>query len=75
MRKIIKNLWKNHKEKQKELHKQEEKSAFNITEKDGSIYIIAGSRAIKEIDYNTTALDIVKMLEECRNAQINFTKL
>lgn len=75
MNNIIQRLWETHKTKQKKQHEIEEKSAFNITEKDSIIYIMAGCRAIKAIDDNSTAKDIICMLNECRQAQINFTKV
>lgn len=74
MKRTFQNLWNNHKEKQKKQHEQIEANAFNITEKNGVIYIIAGTRAIKTIPQEATALDIVNMLKECRKAQMNYIK-
>lgn len=74
MKKRISNLWNSYKNKQESNRKQEEMRAFNITEKDGNIYIIAGMKAIKVIDSYATAYDIVKALNECREAQLQFNK-
>ena len=72
--KKIKSIWSDHKEKHQKNQEKEQASAFNITEKNGIIYVTAGVRAIRTIDKNMTASDIVKVLEDCRKAQINFIK-
>ncbi|MCM1217971.1 MAG: hypothetical protein NC548_26085 [Lachnospiraceae bacterium] len=70
----IKNIWTNHKQQHQKHIEHEENSAFNIVEKNGVIYLTAGSRAIKTIKPETTAGEIIDMINECRETQLNFIK-
>lgn len=70
----IKNIWTNHKVKQQKQQEHEENSAFNIIERNGILYITAGSRAIRTIKPEQTAAEIIDMINECRESQINFIK-
>lgn len=74
MKKIFVNLWNNHKKKHQKQLEYEQTSAFNITEKNGVIYIMAGQRAIQKIPKELTAKEILIILEDCRNAQLEFNK-
>lgn len=74
MKKFILKLWNNHRENKEKQQRNEEISSFNITERNNNIYIMAGLRAIKIIDQETTAKEIIELLNCCRNAQISYIK-
>lgn len=72
MKKTIIRLWESYKNRQRQQKQQEEKNAFNITERNGVIYIMAGMRAIKAIEEEAKASEIIFMLDECRKAQLKY---
>ena len=49
-------------------------SDYNIEEKGGYIYIVAGQHTIQKIEPTMTAEDIVIMLNEARQYQIDYYK-
>lgn len=77
MRKILFNIWTNHKNKEATKKAREITHSFNIIEKNGVIYIVhdrfgVEPKAISVIDDNTKASEIIELLNTCRKAALQF---
>lgn len=74
----IKNWWAEREVKAQQQRKdrivEEANEDYNVTERNGNLYLMAGSRAAIKIDGTTTVTEVITMIKEARNAQIDFKK-
>lgn len=70
----LKELLKTFKEKQEKRQTQEIINSFNVTEKNGKLYIMSGMRAVEAISPDMSAEDIICLLNKCRKAHLDYTK-
>lgn len=73
---FIKNWINGIKEKEVQNRKEriniEVREDYNVTERNGSLYLIVGNRAVSKIEGTTTVTEVVNMVKKARNAQISF---
>lgn len=74
----IKEWWANHKvklrNKEKERINAEVNEDYNVTERNGNLYLIVGSRAAAKFDGTSTVTEVIATIRKARNAQIDFKK-
>lgn len=70
--KAIKKLMMSYKARQLQKQKEEINHSYNITEKNGIIYITTGYKAIKVVNPEDKVSDILKALEDSRKAQLAY---
>lgn len=58
------------------------KEEYNVVEKDGNLYIVCGindysssSRVITKVDGNTTANEVIAMIQKARNEQMSYLNI
>lgn len=72
MKEFIQNWFSRRKAKAIKQRNRQLISDYNIEEKDGHIYIVAGQHTIQKVEPTMTAEDIVIMLNEARQHQIDY---
>ena len=61
--------------KEKERVNHELKGDYNITERDGSIYLIAGgNRAVAKLEGTMTISEVIEIINKARNAYLDFNE-
>lgn len=74
----IKEWWANRKAKAQQQRKErismEVSEDYNITERNGNLYLIVGSRAVAKFDGTSTVTEVIATIRKARNAQIDFKK-
>jgi hypothetical protein len=48
---------------------------YQLTERDGNLYLVVGSRAVKKFEDAITVDEAIRELEAARNAEISYAKL
>lgn len=74
----IKEWWANRKAKAQQQRKErismEVSEDYNVTERNGNLYLIVGSRAAAKFDGTSTVTEVIATIRKARNAQIDFKK-
>ena len=74
----IKKWWVNCKVKahqqRKERINMEVNEDYNVTERNGNLYLLVGSRVAVTFDDTSTVADVIATIRKARNAQIDFKK-
>lgn len=74
----IKNWWAERQAKAQQQRKEhiveEVNEEYNVTERNGNLYLMVGNRAAVKIEGQTTVTEVISMIKKARNAQIDFKK-
>lgn len=74
----IKEWWANYKAKAQQQRKErmniEVSEDYNVTERNGNLYLIVGGRAAAKFDGTSTVTEVIAMIKKARNSQIDFKK-
>lgn len=74
----IKDWWANYKQKvhqqRKERINNEVNEDYNVTERNGNLYLIVGSHAVAKFDGSSTVTEVIAAIKKARNSQIDFKK-
>lgn len=73
MKKLIAKIRRAYKLKQRRDYEARLNAEYNLRERNGSIYIITGERAIMRLDSNLTLKEAVKALNYCRESQKTYS--
>lgn len=59
-------------EQRRKIVSEEAQEEYNVTERNGSLYLVAGTFAVREIDDSFTVKQVLDILRKAREAHVSF---